>query len=239
MDSSIRRSNLSKEKMAVLEALSNYGNSDKKPEIIENESSNETASPEVYVRKNKDKDKELDLLWKDFRLPKGERSPIVFLGMGFVAGVISTLLVSACIGLSSGEFGFNFDFGSKAPASVAIAPSDEETVTTSENISTVSEENTNSDEEIAEKKSKFGFFGGSKKSAEETSATPSVQDKEYTVQSGDTMESILKKFYGQYTPEKAEAVMKINNMTNPDKLAIDQKLIIPDVPISSETSTAE
>ena len=238
MDSSIRRSNLSKEKMAVLEALSNYGNSDKTPEIIEDESSNETASPEVYVRKNKDKDKELDLLWKDFRLPKGERSPMVFLGMGFVAGVISTLLVSACIGLSSGEFGFNFDFGSKAPASVAVAPSDEEMSAVSENAATVSEESTNSDEEITEKKSKFGFFGGTRKSAEETSA-PSVQDKEYTVQSGDTMESILKRFYGQYTPEKAQAVMKINNMTNPDKLAIDQKLIIPDVPISSETSTAE
>ena len=238
MDSSIRRSNLSKEKMAVLEALSNYGNSDKAPEIIEEESSSETASPEVYVRKNKDKDKELDLLWKDFRLPKGERSPMVFLGMGFVAGVISTLLVSACIGLSSGEFGFNFNFGSKAPASVAVAPSDEETVATSDSVVAEAEENTNSDEEVTEKKSKFGFFGGAKKSAEETSA-PSVQDREYTVQSGDTMESILKRFYGQYTPEKAQAVMKINNMTNPDKLAIDQKLIIPDVPVSSETSTAE
>ena len=47
--STIRRSNLSKEKMAVLEALSKY-----KQDAYDN-------SPGVYVRPNKEK--ELDVLW--------------------------------------------------------------------------------------------------------------------------------------------------------------------------------
>ena len=232
MDSSVRRSNLSKEKLAVLEALSNYKSEDKSPEITEETSVAETNSPEVYVRKNKDKDKELDLLWKDFRLPKGERSPMVYLGIGFISGIISTLLVSACIGLSSTDFGKNFKFVFNKPAltTEAAVATDEDAVA-SENTEETTAETVS---EPTEQK-KFGFFGSNKKSSEEVSV-PAVQDKEYTVQSGDTMESILKKFYGQYTPEKAEAVMKINNMTNPNKLAIDQKLIIPDVP---ESTSAE
>lgn len=228
MDSSVRRSNLSKEKLAVLEALSNYKSGDKSPETTEETSVAETSSPEVYVRKNKDK--ELDLLWKDFRLPRGERSPMVYLGIGFISGIISTLLVSACIGLSSTDFGQNFKFGFKMPVS-----SSEVSVVADDDSAVAEDAEDTTTETVAEptEQKKFGFFGSNKKSSSEEVSAPAVQDKEYTVQSGDTMESILKKFYGQYTPEKAEAVMKINNMTNPNKLAIDQKLIIPDVPATA------
>ena len=52
-------------------------------------------------------------------------------------------------------------------------------------------------------------------------------DEVYTVQSGDTMESILTRFYGGYTQERAWAVMNANNMKNPNKLSIGQKLTIP------------
>ena len=53
--STLRRSNLSKEKMAVLEALSKY----KQESMYDN-------SPSVYVRPNKEK--ELDLLWQNFKI---------------------------------------------------------------------------------------------------------------------------------------------------------------------------
>ena len=41
------------------------------------------------------------------------------------------------------------------------------------------------------------------------------------------MESILVRFYGSYSKDKEALVMKTNNMTNPNKLAIGQKLAIP------------
>lgn len=54
-----------------------------------------------------------------------------------------------------------------------------------------------------------------------------VANEQYTVQSGDTMEAILVRFYGSYSKEKEALVLKTNNMTNPNKLSIGQKLIIP------------
>ena len=47
------------------------------------------------------------------------------------------------------------------------------------------------------------------------------------MQSGDTMENILIRFYGSYSKEKESLVLKTNNMTNPNKLSIGQKLTIP------------
>ena len=51
--------------------------------------------------------------------------------------------------------------------------------------------------------------------------------KKYVVQSGDTGESIIKHYYGSWSQEKADLVMKANNLTNFDKINIGQELIIP------------
>jgi nucleoid-associated protein YgaU len=60
------------------------------------------------------------------------------------------------------------------------------------------------------------------------SSTNSVDANEiYTVQSGDTMESIMIRFYGSYSKEKESLILKTNNMSNPNKLSIGQKLTIP------------
>ena len=56
---------------------------------------------------------------------------------------------------------------------------------------------------------------------------PTATNEVYTVQSGDTMESILIRFYGSYSKDKESLVLKTNNMTNPNKLSIGQKLTIP------------
>ena len=56
---------------------------------------------------------------------------------------------------------------------------------------------------------------------------PTETNEIYTVQSGDTMESILVRFYGSYSKDKEALVMKTNNLTNPNKLGIGQKLTIP------------
>ena len=205
--STIRRSNLSKEKIAVLEALSKFNNSNDNNNIVQDSGINsepiEDGSPEVYVRQNKEK--ELDILWKDFKIPKGERSPIVYLGIGFALGVITTLLVSAFIGMSSGNFHPGFSFKKAQETAAVTVPAETSTVSEYEDETTTTE-------------------------------TPTVENKEYEVQSGDTMERIVKNFYGNYSEEKVNAVMKANNMTNPNKLSIGQKLIIP---VENTASTAE
>lgn len=174
--STIRRSNLSKEKMAVLEALSKY----------KTDSSDNT--PNVYVRPSRDK--ELDLLWQNFKVnQKSDKSPNVYLATGFIAGVVTTIITGAVIGLSMNG--------------IVSAP----------HISV--------DKKANVKNEKLNFVPAAEQAAE------ALTDEVYTVQSGDTMESILTRFYGGYTQERAWAVMNANNMKNPNKLSIGQKLTIP------------
>lgn len=86
--STIRRSNLSKEKMAVLEALSKY----------RHEAYNDSVG--VYVRPNKEK--ELDLLWQNFKVnQKSEKSPNVYLTAGFVAGAVVMLILTVLISFTA------------------------------------------------------------------------------------------------------------------------------------------
>ena len=231
--STIRRSNLSKEKIAVLEALSKFNNSNDNNNIVQDSGINsepiEDGSPEVYVRQNKEK--ELDILWKDFKIPKGERSPIVYLGIGFALGVITTLLVSAFIGMSSGNFHPGFSSKKAQETAAVTVPAETSTVNEYEDETTTTETSV----EPEAKPRKFGIFS-SRSNSEATTETPTVENKEYEVQSGDTMERIVKNFYGNYSEEKVNAVMKANNMTNPNKLSIGQKLIIP---VDNTASTAE
>ena len=175
--STIRRSNLSKEKMAVLEALSKY-----RQDPYDN-------SPGIYLRPEKpiDKEKELDMLWRNFRInQKSEKSPNVYLATGFVAGVIVMLVLSVLISFSAKSI-HSVRENSVTPAktekmSLNFVPSSNNTVDTNEI---------------------------------------------YTVQSGDTVESILIRFYGSYSKEKEALILKTNNMSNPNKLSIGQKLTIP------------
>jgi predicted Zn-dependent protease len=82
--STIRRSNLSKEKMAVLEALSKY-----RHDGYDN-------SVGVYVRPNREK--ELDLLWQNFKVnQKSDKSPNIYLVSGFVAGAVVMLVLTVFI----------------------------------------------------------------------------------------------------------------------------------------------
>lgn len=171
--STVRRSNLSKEKIAVLEALAKY-----KHESADN-------TPNVYVRNNKEK--ELDLLWQNFKInQKGEKSPVVYLATGFIAGIVATSLMFAILGLSIHS------------ASVSVPAEKAKTKTESINLVPAAE-----------------------------TAAATTGSEIYTVQSGDTMESILTRFYGGYSTERLNTVMKANNMTNPNKLSIGQKLTIP------------
>lgn len=176
--STIRRSNLSKEKMAVLEALSKY-----RQDPYDN-------SPGIYIRPEmpQDKDKELDMLWQNFRInQKSEKSPNIYLATGFIAGVVLMLVLTVLISFSVK--------GINSLKENAVSP-------------------------VKKEKMNISFVPSSKTSE-------NVSNELYTVQDGDTMESIVIRFYGSYSKEKENLVVKTNNMTNPNKLSIGQQLIIP------------
>ena len=175
--STIRRSNLSKEKMAVLEALSKY-----RQEPYDN-------SPGIYVRPEmpKDKDKELDLLWQNFKInQRSEKSPNIYLATGFIVGVVVMLVLTVLVSFSAK--------GIESLRDNSVAPAKKEKM----NISFVP-----------------------------ASDSSNTKNELYTVQNGDTIESIVIRFYGSYSKEKEDLVVKTNNMTNPNKLSIGQQLTIP------------
>lgn len=89
--STLRRSNLSKERMLILE------------ELAKNKKQPYDASPGVYVRTNNNanKEKELDVLWQNFRVSqKEDKSPGIYLATGFIAGAISMLIITTLLSFS-------------------------------------------------------------------------------------------------------------------------------------------
>lgn len=85
--STLRRSNLSKERMLVLE------------ELAKNKKQPYDASPGVYVRANKDK--ELDVLWQNFKVSqKEDKSPGIYLVTGFIAGAVAMLIMTTLLSFS-------------------------------------------------------------------------------------------------------------------------------------------
>lgn len=88
--STLYRSNLSKEKMVLLEEL--RAKSGHKP--------HDGSAPDVYIRPAKEK--ELDVLWQNFKInQKEEKSPGVYLVTGFIAGALAMFLMTALLSFSS------------------------------------------------------------------------------------------------------------------------------------------
>ena len=54
-----------------------------------------------------------------------------------------------------------------------------------------------------------------------------LTNEEYTVKEGDTLESIVIRFYGSFDMSKVNAIQQANKMANPNALSIGQKLVIP------------
>ena len=62
---------------------------------------------------------------------------------------------------------------------------------------------------------------------EKNEAKTPVKTKKYIIKDGDTVEAIIKRNYGSYTPERAEAIMRANNLKDLDHISIDQELLLP------------
>lgn len=178
----LRRSNITREKVAMMEALSRY---------------NRQHQDEDFYR-NQSKTKELDVLWQSFGVKpqKNEKTPQVYFVTGVVVGVIITLavttLVSLLISLSTPK------------DDVMPAPVKKSSVAAS---------------------GKFSFVPADSAASKPVAAVSS--NEEYVVKEGDTLESIIIRFYGAFDMSRVDAIAEANKMANPNALSIGQKLIIP------------
>jgi len=173
--STLHRSNLSKERIAVLE------------ELLNERKRSYDSSPGVYMRS--DKDRELDILWQGFKISqRDERSPGVYLTIGFITGAICMFLMTAILNLGNPSEGFiDLNLWKKGNIISNATPV---------NISPSSKQ-------------------------------ASVKTEKYIIKSGDTLEKVVLKYYGAYSPEKVQEIQDVNNITDPNKIRIGQELIIP------------
>ncbi len=184
--STLRRANLSKEKIQVLEKLAKYRRQS---------SFNSQNIPTKQIQ-----EKELDLLWNNFKQhSKQDKSPTVYLITGFVAGVIVTVIVTILIQMSMTSMNESAkDLSTKVPetkiedTAITFIPADKETVS----VGTVK-------------------------------TTTNTKEENYIVQKGDTLESIIIRFYGSYNKDNEKMIKSVNGLKNPNSLSIGQKLIIP------------
>ena len=178
----LRRSNITREKVAMMEALNRY---------------NREHQDEDFYR-TQSKNRELDALWQSFgvKTPKSEKAPQVYFVTGLILGVIITLLITTFISLLI-------------------------------NVSTPKDDMAVPDKKpVAESSGRFTFIPADSTSSKKVSPV-TVTNEEYVVKEGDTLESIVIRFYGSFDMNKVNAIQEANQMANPNALSIGQKLIIP------------
>ena len=179
--STLRRSNLTREKVQMLEALSRY---------------NRQHQDEDFY-KSQNKARELDVLLQSFgvKSQKSEKAPQVYFVTGLIVGVIITLAITTVVSLL-----INFS----TPRDDMVIPTKKTAVETTGKISFIPAD-----------------------SAATKPAAVTLSNEEYTVKAGDTLESIVIRFYGSFDLSKVRAIQNANKMANPNALSIGQKLIIP------------
>jgi len=182
--STLHKPGISKERIAALEEL-----------LSDKSNSPYDSSPGVYVRS--DKDRELDILWQGYKInSKEEKSPSVYLAIGFVTGALCMLLITTVLnfGKTSNESFTDLNLWKKGNSQVQVKSVQPVSVTPA--------------------------------SASEVQTT--ATDKEvYVIQSGDTLEKVALKYYGTSDPAKIQEIQTASNMSDPNKLQIGQKILVP------------
>ncbi len=173
-----KRRNVSNERVLALD------------ELLPNRSNQYDSSPGIYVRS--DRDRELDVLWQGYRVnSKEEKTPITYLCIGFIAGILGVILMSAI-----------FNFGNPSKENIAELDLWEKA-----NTKPITVVNVTPSSEINE---------------------PVIESTaEYRVRSGDTLEKIAYRFYGNGSPSKIDKIQVANNLRSPHHIRAGQKLVIP------------
>lgn len=197
-NSSIYRSNLSDEKIAFLSEIKN-----------QKENNEDENTPKAYKRPAKQK--ELDILWESFKISaKEEKSPGVYLLTGFVAGALCIFLMNSIISVSSNLSG-------NSGGSTLGQPKYEKKISRKTALSQMTAQR--------DMIPAVNTAAIATTSSEQVSKVPEFEI--YTVKSGDSMSTIVNRFYGRYDVEKIERIKQINNLSSAHKLSIGQKLNIP------------
>ena len=195
-NSTLYNSNLTKDRVSFLEDLKI---SDKSAML----SNNRMSEMKEYTRQASPihNQKELDVLWRNFKVAQtqsiSEKSPGIYLGVGFFAGFLSMLILSLCMSF--------------------ISPSNNHSI--SNNISKAPK----LIKRVKLKPSQLTIVPPDKK----VSKNEPALNETYTVVAGDTLESIVVRFYGKYDPAKVQAIQEANHMSDPNKLQLGQQLNIP------------
>ena len=191
--STLHRSNLSKERMVLLEEL----------RAKSGLNTDDSKTPGVYIRPSKEK--ELDVLWQNFKVNQREmKSPGVYLAAGFIAGVICMFLMTALLSFTS-----NSMHKSDARIDSSTAASSSKLVKR---------------EKPAKQQQAVSIIPAD---VPEQVAPKIATSENYTIKSGDTLEAIVYRFYGKYDSSKVTKIMEVNNISNANSLSIGQTLIIP------------
>ena len=171
-------------------------------EYTSNNDNQEDNAPKAYKRQGKQK--ELDLLWQSFRInSKEEKSPGVYLLTGFIAGALCMFVMNAILSISS-------EITTEPTATSIGQPKFEKKISRKSKLPQLNQN--------------VSIIPAVAQTSEEVNI-PRVET--YTVKSGDSMSSIVYRFYGKYDLSKVEKIKQANNLTNAHKLSIGQKLIIP------------
>lgn len=228
--STIRRSALSKESMGVIESLAGEEFVDYSQDIEQDNSPEEYLRPETEDKQNHNKTQEIDLLWQTFKSAQfNTNSPAIQIIGGVLLGMfISFLIVSAFLVYSANKAG-NIVNSKQILINFGTEKSVDADLKLDGNIEQIQEENVSS--EIVDKEEQTEQQNQQEEISQESSE-PEVSysakgAKRYIIKEGDTVEGIIKKYYGAYTPERANAIMKANKLNNLDHISIGQELIIP------------
>lgn len=159
----------------------------------------EDNAPKTYKRPAKEK--EIDLLWQTFKInPKEEKSPGVYLLTGFIAGALCMFIMNSILSISSNISG-------DASSNSLGQPKYEKKISRKSQLQQIK------------------VIPAETQTVKEPETVPAVET--YTVERGDTMSSIVTRFYGKYDVNKIEKIKQVNNLSTTNKLSIGQKLIIP------------
>lgn len=228
--STIRRSALSRESMDVIENLAN-----ETPADYSQYSDSNDYTPSEYYRETEHRDadnksKEIDLLWQTFKSAQfNTKSPAMHWLGGFILGVITTAVAMSLFGMFVANSD-NTSLKNKMP--LFGTKTQEQKIDDFEETSTkINAQNIPSDNidvpVVSEEKIKENKKAEKVSKEEKNQVKTSVKTKKYIIKDGDTVEAIIKRNYGSYTPERAEAIMKANNLKDLDHISIDQELLLP------------
>ncbi len=157
---------------------------------------NYSSTPGVYTRQAQDH--EIDMLWANLKdSHKPPTHPVVYAGIGFLAGIIVTFIVATILFWGTGN--------------------STETAMDIRNVEQpVVEETQNSIKVPAE--SNLGSQYVNKEYKDLST---------YTIQQGDTLGSIAERFYKSSSPEYVQLIQRANNLKSAHSITAGNKLLIP------------